>query len=70
MDSVDLQNGVFEEEGLKMLEQWEKQSTLMLLGDGKRSDSSESLDLNEPRKQKEKIQRPGESSGGYEGLFD
>ena len=70
MDSVDLQNGVFEEEGLKMLEQWEKQSTLMLLDDGKRRDSSDSLDLNEPRKEREKIQRSGESSEGYEGLFD
>ncbi|MEZ4986742.1 MAG: hypothetical protein R2795_17180 [Saprospiraceae bacterium] len=35
MNSVDLQNGVFEEEGLKMLEQWEQQSTIMLLGEGK-----------------------------------
>lgn len=26
MDSVDLQNGVFEEEGLKMLEMWEKRA--------------------------------------------
>ena len=70
MDSVDLQNGVFEEEGLKMLEQWEKQSTLMLLGDGQKAGSSETLDLNQPRKKKEKIERSGEGTGGYEGLFD
>ncbi len=70
MDSVDLQSGVFEEEGLKMLEKWEKESTLMLLGDGKRSTSSDTLDLDEPRKEREKIKRSGESSGGYEGLFD
>jgi hypothetical protein len=70
MDSVDLQNGVFEEQGLKMLEQWEKESTLMLLGDGKKRDSSETLDLNEPRKEREKIQRSGDSSEGYEDLFD
>lgn len=68
MDSVDLQNGVFEEEGLKMLEQWEKESTLMLLGEGKRKD--ETLDLNAPRKSREKIERSGQSSEGYEGLFD
>ena len=43
MDSVDLQNGIFEEEGLSMLEKWEKESTLMLL-DG--TSSSSSLDLN------------------------
>ena len=65
MESVDLQNGVFEEEGMKMLEQWEKQSTLMLLGDGK----TDTLDLNETKPERQKIERSGES-GGYEGLFD
>lgn len=67
MDSVDLQNGVFEEEGLKMLEKWEKESTLMLLGDG--NQSTDTLDLNEPQIQREKIKRSGESSS-YEGLFE
>lgn len=67
MDSVDLQNGVFEEEGLKMLEKWEKESTLMLLGDGKQS--TDTLDLNEPQIQREKIKRSGDSSS-YEGLFE
>lgn len=33
LDSVDLQNGVFEDRGLKMLEDWEKQSDLLLLQD-------------------------------------
>ena len=32
MKSIDLQNGVFEEEGMKMLEEWEKNSTLILSG--------------------------------------
>lgn len=32
MDSIDLQSGVFEEEGLKMLEEWERTSTSQLLG--------------------------------------
>ncbi len=67
MDSVDLQNGVFEEEGLKMLEKWEKESTLMLLGDG--NQSTDTLDLNEPQIEREKIKRSGESSS-YEGLFE
>jgi predicted nucleic acid-binding Zn-ribbon protein len=31
LSSVDLQQGVFQEEGLKMLEKWEKESTLMLM---------------------------------------
>ncbi len=69
MDSVDLQNGVFEEEGLKMLEQWEKESTLMLLGDGQTT-SDDLLDLNEPRREREQIERSRDRSGGYEGLFD
>jgi len=66
MDSVDLQNGVFEEEGLKMLEKWEKESTLLLMG-GKEK-SSETLDLNQP------IAKPEESSkdsgDNYENLFE
>lgn len=32
MSSVDLQNGVFEEEGLKMLEKWESQGVSKILG--------------------------------------
>ena len=32
MQSIDLQNGIFEEEGLAMLEQWEKESISLLLG--------------------------------------
>ncbi len=49
MDSVDLQQGVFEDQGLKMLEQWEKESSLMFLDetesptpDKEESESSES----------------------------
>ena len=34
MQSIDLQNGVFEDKGMKMLEEWEKSSTF-LLGDDK-----------------------------------
>jgi hypothetical protein len=35
MDSIDLQNGVFEEEGLKMLDKWEKEGVSLLLGTDK-----------------------------------
>jgi len=57
MDSVDLQNGIFEEEGLKMLEKWEKEGISKILGDEKESllieahDNSNVLDLNKPRAQ-------------------
>jgi hypothetical protein len=37
MDSVDLQQGVFEDQGLKMLEQWEKESSLMFLDETEKS---------------------------------
>lgn len=35
MNSIDLQNGVFEEEGLAMLEKWEREGVSLLLGDDK-----------------------------------
>jgi phage shock protein A len=63
MNSVDLQNGVFEEEGMKMLEKWEQESTLLLMGD-----KSDTLDLNTPREQPQ--YRPKEGDSGYEGMFD
>jgi len=49
MSSIDLQEGIFEEKGLKMLEEYEKQSTILLLGGQEQAD--EILDLNEPRKE-------------------
>lgn len=64
MDSVDLQNGVFEDQGLKMLEEYEKQSTLLLLGGKEEVDDV--LDLEMPEEQ----YRTGSSSSEYEGLFD
>lgn len=57
MQSIDLQNGVFEEEGLKMLEKWEQESTSLLLGEEKTSlllkanDDTEVLDLDAPMRQ-------------------
>lgn len=65
MDSVDLQNGIFEEQGLKMLEEYEKKSTLLLLG-GEENLDEETLDLNEYQREKEKI----EKSSDYSSLFD
>jgi predicted nucleic acid-binding Zn-ribbon protein len=61
MNSIDLQNGVFEEQGLKMLEDYEKNSTLMLLG-GKEKADDDILDLKQPQ-----IQERGSE---YDGLFN
>lgn len=65
MESVDLQNGVFEEEGLKMLAEYEKKSTLLLLG-GQESANDDTLDLNDYQAQKEKVTK----NSDYTGLFD
>lgn len=62
MSSIDLQNGVFEEQGLKMLEEYEKKSTLLLLGGKEKADDI--LELKTPEIQK----RSG--SDDYEGLFN
>jgi len=66
MDSVDLQNGVFEEEGMKMLEKWESQSQLLLMP----SKSSNSLDLNSSNPEVIKEERTEGESDSYKKLFD
>lgn len=72
MKSVDLQNGVFEEEGLKMLEKWEAQSTSLLLGEAKedlilRANNDEDiLDLEHPVKEPEILGRDNQ----YDDFFD
>lgn len=65
MESVDLQNGLFEEEGLKMLEEWEDKSILMLMGD---TSQNATLDLNQQQKQAEL--RDNKAEGGYQNLFE
>ena len=67
MDSVDLQNGVFEEDGLKMLEEWEQQSTLMLLGEGTKS--SGTLDLDALPERSAEGQERTNSGDNYDNLF-
>jgi hypothetical protein len=72
MNSIDLQNGIFEEEGMKMLEQWEAESDSLILGDDKSTlllaaeDDSQILDLNEPIRQPEKMGRGNQ----YDTFFD
>ena len=61
MSSLDLQNGVFEEEGLKMLEKWEQEGTSLLLGGEKShlleqaADDDDVLDLGAAPPQREKV---------------
>ncbi len=73
MDSVDLQNGIFEEEGLKMLEKWEREGVSLILGEEKSNllmqanDDSDVLDLNEPVK--ERVKDP-QHKNQYDSFFD
>lgn len=69
MDSIDLQNAVFEEDGMKMLEQWEKESTLLLMGDKSKQNST--LDLNAPRREREILGREKKSDeNDYDKFFE
>ncbi|MEO0044276.1 MAG: hypothetical protein RL329_3724 [Bacteroidota bacterium] len=68
MNSIDLQNGVFEEEGLKMLDDWEKKSSLMLTG-GKIS-ADDKLELKAPpTKEKSSGNTPSSNDNSYDSLF-
>ncbi|MBV6655017.1 MAG: hypothetical protein KI786_14730 [Mameliella sp.] len=74
MNSIDLQNGIFEEEGLKMLEKWEKESTSLILGEDEKqqllsqaANESDVLDLNQPIK--EPIRQQGHKNQ-YDSFFD
>ncbi len=62
MNSIDLQNGVFEEQGMKMLEEYEKNSTLLLLGGTAKMDELEDL--------KQPIQQAQDMDTKYDGLFN
>lgn len=73
MKSVDLQNGIFEEEGLKMLEKWEKEGVSSILGDEKQNllkqadDDNNVLDLNAPIARPEKVEN---RKNQYDSFFD
>ncbi|GAB4491801.1 MAG: hypothetical protein OHK0019_12560 [Saprospiraceae bacterium] len=51
MASIDLQNGVFEEEGLRLLEQWEKESPLFTPSAKGKKHGEKPLDLSKPPKE-------------------
>ncbi|NJN34409.1 MAG: hypothetical protein HC817_09325 [Saprospiraceae bacterium] len=63
MNTIDLQNGVFEEEGMKMLEEWEAKSSLMLLDAGKSGETMQLKNLPEADKQ------TGSTNSDYDSLF-
>lgn len=73
MDSVDLQNGIFEEEGMKMLEKWEKEGVSLILGEEKNNlllqanSDTDVLDLDQPLK--EPIREPGHRNQ-YDSFFE
>ncbi len=73
MDSIDLQNGIFEEEGLKMLEKWEQESVSFILGEEKQTllskanDDADILDLDEPIK--EPVREAGHKNQ-YDSFFE
>ncbi len=72
MNSIDLQNGIFEEKGMAMLEKWERESTSLLLGGEKDqilldSEKTETLDLSSPVKKAVEL---GRDSNQYDKFFD
>ncbi|GAA5224994.1 coiled-coil domain-containing protein [Membranihabitans marinus] len=70
MNSIDLQNGVFEEKGLALLEKWEQDSDSLLLGHEKdgllleAADEENILDLNQP------IQKPLKETQNRKNQYD
>ncbi len=72
MDSIDLQNGVFEEDGLRMLETWEKEGVSRLLGSDKDklialAHGNQQLDLEKGPSIPSKQQRGGNQ---YDAFFE
>ncbi|HMP28181.1 MAG TPA: hypothetical protein PKD85_01190 [Saprospiraceae bacterium] len=65
MSSIDLQNGVFQDQGLKMLEEYEKKSTLLLMGNSKGMD--ETMELKTPVFERKDLGK--ELGSDYDTLF-
>ncbi len=69
MASIDLQNGVFEEDGMRLLEEWEKSGTFLSSPPVRGSTKVEpGLDLNQPRP--EIIKEEVKTTNKYDNLFD
>jgi predicted nucleic acid-binding Zn-ribbon protein len=63
MNSIDLQNGVFEEEGLAMLDKWEKEGSSLLLGKEKEL-------LLSGNENASPVNKSASSGNQYDSLFD
>ena len=79
MASVDLQNGVFADEGLRMLEEWEKKSDLLLSeghiafdldGQSSAQRENEGLDLDDLSRRPDPQARGGAGESGYDQFFN
>jgi hypothetical protein len=62
LDSVDVEKGIYEQDGIEMLKQWEKQSDSLLLGVEEKQqlihaayDPEQAIDLSHPFPEKEKV---------------
>jgi hypothetical protein len=64
MDTIDLQNGVFEEDGLRLLEKWERESPLLATAEPVSKNKSENLDISKPPKE------PLKDNNDYHQFFD
>ena len=77
MDSVDLQNGSFEERGMAMLEQWEREGDSVLLGAGEKSnliaeanDEDNILNIDAPRPEAIPRGQQDRGSNQYDAFFE
>jgi len=70
IESVDLQNGIYEEDAMKMLEEWEKKSDSIMLGGEKQQliahamDPDMEVDLDQPLPVREKVKIGKEADFG------
>ncbi len=69
IDSVDLQNGVYEQEGLALLEKMEKEGVSFLLGDNKIPEFEEKKEDDEQTVEKDAFKEDTNFSS-YSSLFD
>ncbi len=77
MDSVDLQNGSFEERGMEMLERWEREGDSILLGAGEKNnliaeanDDANILNIDAPRAEPVRRDSGQRGSNQYDAFFE
>jgi phage shock protein A len=70
MSSIDLQNGVFEDEGMRMIEEWEKKSQLMLDPHVKFDSDTLNIAGNRPKIAEKLPAEPAPAKNDYTDLFE